>query len=380
MNVSTHNHCSSSLRRSSGFTLVELLVVITIIGVLIGMLMPAVNSARESANRASCSNNIRQLALACLNYDQSWKSFPCACTQTKEWQARCNSNGVLPQPSNQRHNWVIMILPFIEQQALFNSFVEKFEENNTNHANSTAIDSTVFKDLRSIELPVMKCPSDSNNRIPYTYSDNTKWGRGNYGANMGLGLADYMGNDSWWNTTSARGIMGPRHSLSAGEISDGASNTILLAELRSGLTAQDPRGTWSMGGAGPSATCRNGYICGDDNGPNYLVSGSDDIYGCITNKEAWGLTATDRMRLKMPCGGSTNRQATTRSMHQAGVMTAFADNSVHFISDNIQVHIGFKENDQVSPPSDNIKNFTNFSVWDSLNLSSDGRSIDSADF
>ena len=201
-----------------------------------------------------------------------------------------------------------------------------------------------------------------------------KWARGNYGANMGLTLADYLGHDNWWNNTGARGVMGPRHTLSAGEISDGASNTIMLAELRSGVTAKDCRGTWSMGGAGSSATCRNGYICGDDNGPNYLVAGSDDIYQCSTS--GMGVDSATRQRLKMPCGEGTNsnRQATTRSMHQAGVNVAFADNSVHFINDNIQTRSSFGEN------FDNIKKNTEFSVWDCLNLSSDGKSIDNADF
>lgn len=371
MNILNQHFRNGSLRRKTGFTLVELLVVIAIIGILVSMLLPAINAARETVNRASCSNNIKQLALACLNYEQSYKSFPCACTQTGTWLESCNGNGVLPQPSNQRHNWVIMILPYIEQTNLYNKFIEKFEEGNENHANSTAIDNDdKFEHLREIELPVMKCPTDSNNRYPYM-RNNKKWGRGNYGANMGLTLADYLGHDTWWTNTGARGVMGPRHALSKAEISDGTSNTILLAELRSGLTAQDPRGTWSMGGAGSSATCRNGYICGDDNGPNYLVAGSDDIFEC---SDSWGINSAERLRLKMPCGGSTNRQATTRSMHQAGVNVAFADQSVHFISDNIQTRSSFGENET------NVRNNTEFSVWDCINLSSDGKSINNADF
>lgn len=363
-----------SCRRSAGFTLVELLVVIAIIGVLVGMLMPAVNSAREAANRATCSSNIRQLALACQNYDQSWKAFPAACTQTGAWASSYNANGVQPQPTNQRENWIIMILPFIEQTALFNSFVEKFEENNANHANSRAIGDVAFEYLRNIEIPVLKCPTDSNNRIQYTDSNNKKWARGNYGANMGLTLADYLGHDSWWLNTGARGVMGPRHSLSIGEITDGTSNTILISELRSGLSAKDCRGTWAMGGAGSSATCRNGYICGDDNGPNYLVEGSDDIFQCSAS--GMGVTSKDRQRLKMPCGEGTNsnRQATTRSMHLAGVLVAFADGSAHFISDNIQTRSSFTED------FNSVKNNTEFSIWDCLNLSSDGRSLSNSDF
>ena len=374
MNVlSQHFRCGSS-RRNSGFTLVELLVVIAIIGILVGMLLPAINSARETVNKTSCSNNIRQLATACLNYEQSWKAFPCACTQTGAWEPVYKANGVQPQPTNQRENWIIMVLPYIEQANLFNKFVEKFEENNANHANSRAIGDVAFEYLREIEIPSLKCPTDANNRFPYIDGNNKKWARGNYGANMGLTLADYLGHDQWWSNPGARGVMGPRHSLTKAEITDGTSNTILLAELRSGLTAKDCRGTWAMGGAGSSATCRNGYICGDDNGPNYLVEGSDDIYQCSTS--GMGVASKERQRLKMPCGEGTNsnRQATTRSMHQGGVNVAFADNSVRFISDNIQTRSSFGENET------NVRNNTEFSVWDCINLSSDGQSINTADF
>ncbi len=101
------------LRRTRvGFTLIELLVVITIIGILIALLLPAVQEAREAARRVQCSNNIKQLGLACLHYHNTQQIFPPAMfvpsspNTTTQWGP----------------NWVIMILPYCEQTALYNSF------------------------------------------------------------------------------------------------------------------------------------------------------------------------------------------------------------------------------------------------------------------
>jgi prepilin-type N-terminal cleavage/methylation domain-containing protein len=98
---------SSQVRvRRSGFTLVELLVVITVIALLIGLLLPAVQSTRESSRRSSCANNIRQLALACHTYADG-------------------NGGYLPnstRPAQVRLSWMTRILPFIEESGLFDKY------------------------------------------------------------------------------------------------------------------------------------------------------------------------------------------------------------------------------------------------------------------
>src|SRR2546427_5297251 len=92
------------VRGRSGFTLVELLVVIAIIGVLVALLLPAVQAAREAARRMSCSNNLKQLSLALHNYESTFSSLPPAGIDTNQM------------------SWVVMLLPYMEQQPLFDKF------------------------------------------------------------------------------------------------------------------------------------------------------------------------------------------------------------------------------------------------------------------
>ena len=106
----------SSLRRK-GFTLVELLVVIAIIGILIGLLLPAVQAAREAARRMQCTNNLKQITLACFNYESANKFFPPGS------MSLLNSKGSLTG-SNQYSGWTIAILPFIEQAQRVVSYID----------------------------------------------------------------------------------------------------------------------------------------------------------------------------------------------------------------------------------------------------------------
>ena len=372
----TCNKKMNITRSNNAFTLVELLVVIAIMGVLIGLLLPAVNSARESARRSTCSNNIKQLALAALGYEQLNKGFPPAMNVVTATNYEApNETGVL-------ENWIVRILPNMDQTTLYDNIYTLMRPNRFQKgaSYSTKVVNTIDKKVTSTQdssitmnscretiLPSILCPSDAaSNRVIYESVKSTLTGsRCNYGANMGLKQPKYLYGSNW-SIPSNRGVMGPGESLRVTDISDGASNTILLAELRAGVTSRDPRGTWCLGGPGASAIA----ACGWDEGTNLTSRSSGSCKGPNArdknNKSGVGdqiystldYSSDELYELKMPARLTSNTQATTRSMHSGGVYTCFADGSVHWISDTIQTD-----------------GATNYGVFDCLLSSGDGNAI-----
>ena len=382
--------CSARMTWSGrrGFTLVELLVVITIIGILISLLLPAVQSARESARRIQCSNNIKQLGLALNAYHTAYGKFP----PSSVWRSGGNFSVSGIESANNAssvyENWVILILPQLDQQNLRQAFTLNSSTPITNSANNAAV---------ATNLAIMLCPSDTYNRTQFVASTapsgalssmgSYPWARGDYGANASLGYMSYSskgnkdanGNDvgngagPGWNSRYCRGVMGANNSLRIDDIKDGASNTILVGEIRAGITPFDMRGIWAMGGGCPSALWGHGFIT-DDNGPNCNQTLADDVPTCTDIENAVGgatLGPAQLIALGMSCcaggGGGFGWQQGARSLHGGGVNTCFADGSVHFISDFVQTGTNG------TPPS-------NLGVWDKLNLSNDGFPIDASSF
>lgn len=349
-----------ALRRSArGFTLIELLVVITIIGILIALLLPAVQSAREAARRAQCLNNLKQLSLAVLAYESTHKIFP----PGSQWD-----NNDPSKTDVLRANWVILILSQLDQQSLFNSINR--QESLTHATNRTA---------RGTQLTALKCPSDAYSDTLYdgsgaSPSQGDNWARGCYGANGALGFmttTQHGANSAagptsqGWLDTKLRGMMGANTSVTIAGVKDGTSNTVLLGELRAGVVPIDVRGVWAMGG-GPSGLWAHGKV-GDDIGPNSLQPQADDILRCSEVVTAAG--GKDKLLLlRMPCSDGTrpNYQQTARSMHAGGVHVAFGDGSVHWLSDSIDI---------VGDASKGV-----LSVWERLMASKDGQPTSSDAF
>jgi prepilin-type N-terminal cleavage/methylation domain-containing protein len=329
------------------FTLVELLVVIAIIGILIGLLLPAINAAREAGRRAKCANNLKQMSLAVINYEGSYNVFPPACTfQGGNPNPNGNTFGV---PMD---NWVIKVLNFTEHSEIDKEITH-----------TSPMSATANAAARARTIPEMLCPSDSGyNTKPFmgTQGNQTgplgdNWARGNYAANGGLGFLD--SRTSWddaggpgtpaWQNPLMRGVMGCGCALTTQKITDGLSHTVLLGEVRAGITQFDLRGTWALSGASSSLWACGGFV-GDDYGPNCIEPYADDVQNCQQVADGFGgagsktsTGAESLISMRMPCsednsGGWPNWQQTMRSLHTGGVWLSMADGSVHFISDLIQ--------------------------------------------
>jgi prepilin-type N-terminal cleavage/methylation domain-containing protein len=364
---------SKFMRRPSfGFTLVELLVVIAIIGILVALLLPAIQAAREAARRAQCQSNAHNIALAVLNYEAAKKSLPPGMTFDTSLA------GSVETLTHYGPNWVILTLPYLESQELYDlfDFDTPPSTSNTKRINAAgAVVANVNRTARGTSIPVMLCPSDSNNRVMYNptgagmiHSDN--WARGNYAANAGrayvLGTAgaDRMSGptSAGWKDDCQRGVMGPNISVNLKRITDGTTKTIMLGEIRAGLTDQDSRGVWALGAAGASVIAMYGSG-GDDNGPNICTTLSDDVYadaGVCTGTKCASDGNSLFQSACMNCNyGDRAEQAAPRSMHTGGVYLAMCDGSVQFVSNDIET-------------TGCIYSGTNRSPWDNMIASADG--------
>lgn len=317
-------------RRTGAFTLVELLVVIAIIGTLVGLLLPAVQAARESARRSQCANNIRQLALANLNYLDANKRFPAAIKPSNAWAA-----GAQPAASTYGAgmSWVGYILPFLEQSALFAKIdfktiptVKDTTDPNWNLAiNNRVNDLFCPSNVNEVDIRANNVATPSSN--PYTQhyygvmgvvvpaSFTTTYP--NYTASPGSGQA--IASQGVFRITPWQQQLG----TSAKDITDGLSKTYLLGEI-----------SWSgMGKDSRSNTSSYLRAYNSSNG-NYVLPVRNILYPRpinISRNEAWaGIAQTSENAWNNLNWGSN---------HASVASFAMADGSVDFVEEGIDMNV-----------------------------------------
>ena len=286
----------------AGFTLVELLVVIAIIGVLVALLLPAVQAARESARRTQCSNQLRQHGLSAHNFHDTQLSFP-------PLNAPSSSTALsVPQQFRNVIGFTVYtwLLPYIEQGSLYNA-------SNMN-VNTNVGGKTVFNHV----IKVHRCPSEQSSPGGQGATTNGRadlWAIGNYAANA------YVFGNPRGATTQARHETPQRFA----ELVDGTTNVIMMTERF---------GTCGSGGA-PNSAQTFGNLWSDSNSvwrPIFCIANQSKQMAALP---ASGLYPACEKFQVMPHWFNTCLSTRAQSPHPSGILVCLADGSVRFISRSI---------------------------------------------
>ena len=312
-----------------GFTLLEILVAIAIIGILMALLIPAVQQAREAARRTQCMNNLKQQALACTNYESSHKKYP-AGALTYGYQS--NSDEFIPGLM-----WTGLILPQIDQANLYDLLGPDIH------------DPVTLRDIRkasSTYISTYRCPSGQADidaafqarwmkfagRVPSSYLA------------CASGTADYESGpkSDWIGSSESNGIMYRDSEVTTNMISDGLSNTVMLGEaIHADHWHKDLDGFWQV--------MDHWYIWSPEQLPNppHQNRESSECMGstacpinAMSNVEKWN---------------ANQKENSFSSRHPGGAQVAFADGHVQFVSESVDrklfSQMGTRAT-EVAPPSD----------------------------
>lgn len=311
-------------RLTRGFTLVELLVVITIIGILIALLLPAVQTAREAARKLQCQNNLKQITLALLNYEQAVGCFP---PGTIMPGTTASSSALSNKPP--RLAWNYQILPFMELQAIHAALKWDFTTATTYGGLMSSIPANCVGSSAPCaqKLPTWLCPSDGLGGKTATVVTNAPSGnvfaRANY-----PGFFGNIDQKAVYKGTGYRAVFGYNKSVRAGDIRDGLSNTLAVGEYLTGMQTSDWRGIFWIDEPGMNQIYTKCL-------PNTTVQ--DGFFDNVCQARA----SPDDVTQNLPCNNTAivstgeGLTAAARSRHPGGVNASLCDGSVHFIADNI---------------------------------------------
>jgi prepilin-type N-terminal cleavage/methylation domain-containing protein len=292
---------SNQLKSRRAFTLVELLVVIAIIGVLVALLLPAVQSAREAARRMQCSNNVKQIMLSMHHFHDTYLVLsPGAVRGGSLTPAHSKFN----VPANIKHGWAPFILPFMEQKPLADRY--RYDLDWTDAGNTQVVE---------VHLKVFICPSTPEQKRV----DTAKSAASDYGILNGCdvtGLNPLGLLDPGTAAVSGHGVMKVNEMIRFAEITDGLSNTFWLDEC-AGRPKRYRRGLKLVSG---------------------LQSGNASAYSDANEHIIHGATPTGSPQTGPFAINATNEDE-MYAFHPAGAMAGFGDGSVRFLMETIDMKI-----------------------------------------
>jgi len=287
----TRRAAIASLSRSSraAFTLVELLAVIAIIGILVALLMPAIQSSREAARRTTCANNTKQIGLAVASYQLAQKAFPSSNTDDLfTWDA---GNTL------RNHSWASLILPHAEESSLKNLI--DFSKSAMHAVNQVAASTIV---------PMYRCPSYTG--ADFTSDSHYPTGKCAIGNYVSIAASDV--DHLWGVEKKPEGVIFPLSKIKPTDITDGLSKTIFIAESR-----EEKLRVWIDGRTAANTALRYNSDDADSSAAPVVSLNYTPYYN----------------------DGDIVSEYGPSSMHPGGALHLFGDGSVHFVADNIKASI-----------------------------------------
>ncbi|MEZ6095946.1 MAG: DUF1559 domain-containing protein [Pirellulaceae bacterium] len=323
---------STSAKKQAGFTLIELLVVIAIVGILVGMLMPAIQSVRAAARRTQCLNNLKQLGLACLTYESSLTELPI--THTKFYST--------PKYLG-RFSWAPLVLPYIEQANMLNlgtgwDWRANWWDSSNSNPGPYFGSSVSNRDIANLNVPIMNCPSTPGGLRfeDKPNSPETKRGAcGDYFSPTGIDLEINDSLPSSWAFSAASNLKGvlavydpnTNSKNKLRDVLDGTSNTLMLGEC-----------------AGREDVWRRRKLTPLDYASNYRARGgawatNDNVYDIGRRTTSNFGSGTNVIPGQVSINNSNEYGHCFYSFHSAGANFSRADGSVTFIPETIDLFI-----------------------------------------